>query len=53
MTIASATPARAGANAAHEVSPMKGGIFQASTATSTSFLGNDAFTTPSELVSGF
>jgi hypothetical protein len=46
MTMASATPSRAGPNAAHDVRPMNGGIFQPSTATSTSVRGNETFTVP-------
>ena len=41
-----------GVNAAHEVSPMNGGIFQPSTSTVTSPRGNETFTTPSAF-SGF
>src|SRR5689334_20519931 len=53
MIMASATPRLPGENATQEVSPMKGGIFQPSTRTSVSLRGNDAFTTPSGLVSAF
>src|SRR5258705_14002432 len=51
ITIASATPAFPGENAAHVVSPMKGGIFQPSTATSTSLRGNATRTAPSAVFS--
>src|SRR5438552_12315303 len=53
MTIASATFALPGANATHDVRPMNGCSFDPSTATSTSLRGNDAFTEPSALFSGF
>lgn len=52
MTIASATPARPGENAAHEVSPRKGGRGVPSTATATSVRGTLTLTTPSSLRSG-
>src|SRR5258708_23597543 len=53
ITIAAAIPALPGENAAHDVRPMKGGSFQPSTATSTSFRGNDTLMVPSGLFSGF
>src|SRR3954462_14992571 len=52
ITIASETPGFPGEKAVHDVSPMKGGSFQPSTATLMSLRGKVALTTPSP-VSGF
>src|SRR6266542_4279557 len=50
MTIASTPGFSPGVNAAHEVSPMKGGtLFQPSTETGKSLRGNETLTTLSEL----
>jgi hypothetical protein len=52
MTIASATPARPGANAAQDVRPRKGGKGLPSTTTATSVRGMLTLMTPSSLRSG-